>query len=338
MWLEIKYINLLSPSLERFKSRGNNLYNFRCPFCGDSATNKYKCRGYLYEVEGKMNFMCHNCGASMSFFGFLKSMDKRLFDEFKLEKFTKKDKKPQFDGIGKTPSIAEKQELKEFLNLPRISSLKDDHVAKIYLRERLIPEKKLKNLFFVEKFSSLEKEFPKYAKKLPGDARIVIPIFNREKKLIGLTARKMETSNELRYYLLKFSSDDSMIYNLERIDFNKEVFVFEGAFDSMFIENSVAVDGSDFKKVNNVLMKDRTTLIFDNQPKNLELVEKMSSIIDDGWKVLIWPENTKELGKDVNNMILNGLTSTDIEKIIVENTFKGLMAKTKFNKWRQISR
>ena len=46
-FVDIKYIGLLSPNLSQFKKKKDGLYNFRCPYCGDSQKNKLKARGYL---------------------------------------------------------------------------------------------------------------------------------------------------------------------------------------------------------------------------------------------------------------------------------------------------
>ncbi len=70
--IDSKYINLVSARLDKFKRVKPNLYNFRCPLCGDSQKHKNKARGYFYQVKTNTNYKCHNCGASMSFNNFLK--------------------------------------------------------------------------------------------------------------------------------------------------------------------------------------------------------------------------------------------------------------------------
>ena len=73
--VDSKFIGLISPRLQKFKKIKSDLYNFRCPICGDSQKNKSKTRGYLYGVKADVNFRCHNCGASMTFSNFLKTLD-----------------------------------------------------------------------------------------------------------------------------------------------------------------------------------------------------------------------------------------------------------------------
>ena len=85
--IDSKYIGLISSRLQKFKKVKNDLYNFRCPICGDSQKNKNKARGYLYQVKNNVNFKCHNCGASLSFNNFLKDIDVSLHKQYTLEKF-----------------------------------------------------------------------------------------------------------------------------------------------------------------------------------------------------------------------------------------------------------
>ena len=85
--IDSKFIGLVSSRLEKFKRVKANLYNFRCPICGDSKKNKSKTRGYLYAVKANTNFKCHNCGASKSFTNFLKDQDVSLYDQYIMERY-----------------------------------------------------------------------------------------------------------------------------------------------------------------------------------------------------------------------------------------------------------
>ena len=85
--VDSKYVNLISARLEKFKRVKTDLYNFRCPICGDSKKNKSKTRGYIYSVKSNTNFKCHNCGASMSLNNFIKKVDPAVHKQYSLEKF-----------------------------------------------------------------------------------------------------------------------------------------------------------------------------------------------------------------------------------------------------------
>ena len=76
--------------------------------------------------------------------------------------------------------------------------------------------------------------------------------------------------------------------------------------------------------------KDVAVLIPDNEPRNLEVVKQIEKYINEGYRVVIWPSDIKE--KDINEMILSG--KTNIKSIVDENTFSGLLAKTKLSQWK----
>ena len=88
MHVEIKYLNLLSTRLEKFKQKKPYLWNFRCPICGDSQRNKNKARGFVFQLKGDLLYKCHNCQVSLPFAKFLSDLDPVLYKEYRMEKFT----------------------------------------------------------------------------------------------------------------------------------------------------------------------------------------------------------------------------------------------------------
>ena len=86
-FIDVKYINLISSRLLKFKKVKPHLYNFRCPLCGDSKKNKNKARGYFYQVKNNTNYKCHNCGVNISFNNFLKEIDNTTHKQYIFEKF-----------------------------------------------------------------------------------------------------------------------------------------------------------------------------------------------------------------------------------------------------------
>ena len=86
-FIDVKYINLISSRLSKFKKVKPTLYNCRCPICGDSKKNKSKARGYFYQVKNNTNFKCHNCGINISFNNFLKEIDSTTHKQYVFEKF-----------------------------------------------------------------------------------------------------------------------------------------------------------------------------------------------------------------------------------------------------------
>ena len=79
MYTEIKYLNLLSVRLEKFKRKSEFLWNFRCPICGDSKKNKNKARGFIFQLKGKLLYKCHNSKVSIPFSKLLEDLDPELY-------------------------------------------------------------------------------------------------------------------------------------------------------------------------------------------------------------------------------------------------------------------
>jgi hypothetical protein len=320
--VDSKYIGLVSSRLQKFKRVKSDLYNFRCPICGDSQKNKNKTRGYLYPVKNNTNFKCHNCGASLSFNNFLKELDPVLHKQYTLEKF-----KEGHTGRGfvvEAPKLEFKKPVfKKSLNLPKASS---NPVAKEYLEKRkLNPEK----FYFADKFkewtNSQKQTFDTIGR---DECRIIIPMHDKDNNLIGFQGRSL-VPNSVKYITVMLDEEAPKIYGLNSVDEKLPVYVVEGPFDSTFVNNSVALCGSD----GDVRCLEGSSIVFvyDNEPRNREIVNRISKCISRGERVVIWPSGIVE--KDINDMVLSGLNVMDVIK---SNTYSGLEAKIKFNNWKKI--
>jgi len=320
--VDSKYIGLVSSRLQKFKRVKADLYNFRCPICGDSQRNKNKARGYIYSVKNNTNFKCHNCGASLSFNNFLKEIDLTLHKQYTLEKFkeghTGKNfvvEEPKFDF--------KKPVFKKSLDLPKAST---NPVAKEYLEKRkLNPEK----FYFANKFkewtNSQKKTFDTIGK---DERRIVIPMYDQNHDLIGFQGRALGP-NSVKYITVMLDEEAPKIYGLNTVNEKLPIYVVEGPFDSTFVDNGVALCGSDGDV--SCLQGSSIVFVYDNEPRNREIVNRISKCISRGEKVVIWPSEIVE--KDINDMVLSGLNIMDVLK---SNTYSGLEAKIKFNNWKKI--
>jgi hypothetical protein len=320
--IDSKYIGLLSSRLQKFKRVKADLYNFRCPLCGDSQKNKSKTRGYFYQVKNNTNFKCHNCGASLSFNNFLKELDSTLHKQYIMEKFkeghTGKNfvvEKPKFDF--------DKPVFKKKLDLPKASEIP---IAKEYLERRKVdPEK----FYFADKFKQWVNTQKQTFNTITRDeSRIIIPMYDKDYNLIGFQGRALGPSPN-KYITVMLSDDAPKIYGLEKVDSSKSIYIVEGPFDSTFIENAVAMCGSDID-IRSFGWRDYI-YVFDNEPRNREIVNRISKTIDRGDKVVIWSSNLKE--KDINDLVLAGHNVMDMLK---SNTHIGLEAKIKFNNWKKV--
>ena len=322
--IDSKYIGLVSSRLEKFKRVKANLYNFRCPICGDSQKHKNKARGYFYQMQVQTNYKCHNCGASMSFSNFLKKIDPALHKQFVMEKF-----KEGFAGIKGSSTVEapkfdfKKPVFKKELDLPKAS---DVTVAKEYLEKRKLDPSKF---YFTNKFKQWTNTHKKTFDTIGRDeSRIIIPMYDENKTLIGFQGRSL-VPNFVKYITVMISNDAPKIYGLDTIKTEKPIYILEGPFDSTLVENSVAMCGSDID-IRTFGWSDYIW-VFDNEPRNREIVNRISKTIDRGDKVIIWPTSIEH--KDINDMVLGG---QNIMNVLELNTYSGLKAKIKFNNWKRI--
>ena len=320
--IDNKYIGLLSTRLQKFKKVKANLFNFRCPLCGDSQKNKNKTRGYSYPVKNNSNFKCHNCGASMSLNNLIKSLDGTLHKQYTMEKFKEGHTGKNF--VVDTPKLEFKKPVfKKSIDLPKAST---NQVAREYLEKRkLNPDK----FYYTDRFkwwSNTQKQtFDTIGRDEP---RIIIPLYDEDKNMIGFQGRALDKSPN-KYITIMIQEEAPKIYGLETIDRKLPIYVVEGPFDSTFITNSVALCGSDgdlgYLKGSDIIF------VYDNEPRNREIVRRIEGCIERNESVVIWPSNVTE--KDINDMVLAG---HDVQSVLRLNTYRGLEAKIKFNNWKKI--
>ncbi|HEY4964502.1 MAG TPA: hypothetical protein VIH90_07465, partial [Candidatus Saccharimonadales bacterium] len=202
LWLEKKYINLISNRLPLFHWKTPNLANFRCIFCGDSKRKKSLCRGYFIEKKDKFFYYCHNCSASHSFYDFLKLTDPELFKQYNIEYFNEKDpEKKKFyennpNNEFKKPVFITSTQLKV---LTKISSLPANHFAKQYVVNRGIPNHFHCKLFYAPKFFTWVNTIipDKFKLNAQDEARLVIPFLDKDQKLFGFQGRSFDKNAQV---------------------------------------------------------------------------------------------------------------------------------------------
>ena len=338
LWLERKYLSMVASRLDVCKWKNDKTLNHRCPYCGDSQKNRYKARGYHFVVEQNFVYKCHNCGKSTSSVHFLKDnfpdIHREYLKEYLQEKGVKKttQKMPSSNDFKFTPK-------KEILNMSE-ENLRavcfrawDKIVARQYLQDRHIPDSIIKKLWYVDRAEALCHLHKKYHDRVLGnDPRVVFPFYAENGELIGLSGRAINNAS-LRYLTMRFVDDVPLIYNINNVDKSKTIYVTEGPIDSLFLPNSIAVGGSDFKKIQN--LKQNAIIIYDNEPRNTVILDKIEEVIDDGYAVCIWNDKRVEGLKDINDMIMNGITVEQIVEIIDSCTYSGLSAKLKLQEYKK---
>jgi transcription elongation factor Elf1 len=334
VFIDRAFLLRISPKLQRFTQKKDDLYNFRCPLCGDSQKNKTKSRGYVYRKKNDYFYMCHNCGASTSFYNFLDKVDPTLIKEYALERYKNGDnnksnhKTPDFEDF-KT----EKPTFKKSLDLPSIDSLPEAHFAKVYVQQRRIPKDFFSQLYYAEDFAAFIQSLGIQKELSKEDKRLVIPFYDQEKNLVAIQGRALGES-KLRYITIKLHEDNHKFFGLDRINQDEMIYVVEGPIDSMFLNNAVATADSNLESITSIYDKSKVTLVFDNEPRNKEIVKKIDEAIEKHYNVVIWPEMIES--KDINDMIMDGFSPDEIQDIISKYTFVNLRAKAELVNWKKV--
>ena len=329
-YIDLKFINDISSRLSQFKKKTDYLFNFRCPHCGDSQKSKTKARAYFYRVKNDMFFKCHNCGMGQNLANFIKFVDPKLYEQYLLERYKKSapaTPKPKFDfKPTKFTSQTPIDDLKSIKDLP------EDHPARLYCDNRKIPEKYFDKLFLSDKFMTLVNEVKPNTYKITKDhPRLIIPFYDTTGKVFAFQGRAFG-KEQPKYLTIKLDENKQKVYGLDKVNFQKPIYITEGPIDSLFIDNCLAAGGADLF-LKNKIPNENITYIFDNEPRNKEIVNRMYKVIEQDFNVVIWPEDLQL--KDVNDMIMSGLTKIELQDIISNNTYSKLSALTKLNYWKK---
>lgn len=336
MHIDIEYIQRLSFRLAKFKQVKEYLFTFRCPLCGDSQKDLNKTRGYFYKHNKKptMCMKCHNCGHSSYFSQFLKEFDLALYKEYILAKF-KITKRPTEKRViynndsNKMNQLKRKTKNNMFSELTKIADLEPAHPARKFLSDRLIPEKEFSDLYYAPEFKAWTNTIipNKYSDIKYDEERIVIPFRTYEGYEYAYQGRSfVGTNNKYKYMTLIVNDIGSRTYGLNRIDAKKPIIVLEGPFDAMFIENSIAAAGSDMRTdVGDIFM-------LDCEPRNNHIVKKLRGLLAKG-KTIVLLDSKKYNKMDINDMIVSGMSSKEIKKLLLDNTYSGAMGTLKLNQW-----
>jgi hypothetical protein len=264
-------------------------------------------------------------------------VDAPLHKEYVLERYKegltsngRGDKTPGA-GIEAPKFDFKKPVFKTFEGLKSFAELEENHPAVKFLLKRSLPKETWNDIYFCPKFfefcnTLIQNKFP----SLEGDhPRMVIPFRTKGGEIFAFQGRAFGNEKQ-KYITIILDKNHPKIFGLDRMDDTASIHVVEGPIDSLFLTNGVAVAQSDLRLSE---YKDKAVLIPDNEPRNVEICRQIEKFIDEGYSICIWPQGIKE--KDINEMILSGITSAEIMGIIHSNTHKGLQARTVFNSWKR---
>jgi len=329
-YIDTKYLNIISPYLQQFKKKGDNLWNFRCPYCGDSQKSRTKARGFVFRKKNDLFFKCHNCGVGASLGNLVKTIDSKTYKDYIMERYKKgveTHSSPQPEFKFNAPVFRKKGILE---GLQSIKNLPDDHPARQIVERRKLPLESLSDLYLCESFykftnTIIKGKFP----SLGGDhPRLIIPFRGEDGEVFAYQGRAFG-DEQPKYITIKIDADHDKIFGLDKVDKSKPILVVEGPLDSLFLDNCIAVAGADFSN-----MEGDLTVIYDNEPRNKEINKQIEKTINQGKSVCLWPDTMEY--KDINDMVIGGYTKEEIQEIITNNTLSGVAAKLRFAEWRRV--
>lgn len=330
--------------LENYKQTKPYVWNCRCHICGDSKTRKHVSRMFFYVKKGQLFVCCKNCGYSRSFYNYMKEKQPALFEEYKKKTLlasidpskTKQDSSKSI--LNDTPSIVVLPKLESAYNLVDLAvHLDDNHPAIKYLHSRNITGDLIKRFWYAENFYKLACVIDKSLHDcdeskqiLMSKPRLIIPFISDDgSKIEMIQGRSLDPKDKLRYISIKSNNDVEKLYGKNEIDYSNPIKVVEGPIDSIFVNNCLATCDSD------LLRAKADIYIWDNEPRNKEIVNHIDKAIELNKSVVIWPTSPEEK-QDINDLILMGVDRTLLNDIIEQRTFNGLKAKLEFNKWKRV--
>lgn len=335
LWLDDKYAHLLSASLERFTPKSSHIYNFRCPFCGDSQRNRYKSRAYFYPVKQDIMMKCHNCSVSMKLSTFLKQTHPGLYHEYILEKI--RDERHEPEPVPSAASLAETYPTEKLL--PHVYRTSDDAGKSVdaYLKTRGISLQGRLRCFATDDAPSWLAPLvgdEKAGKVRSGETYLVLPMTYCDGTWFGAQLRSLR---EKQYITFRWNTHESLkVFGLSTWNATQPTFLVEGPLDAVCITNGLAACGSDLCETVERLYESKMVspdmepvLVWDNEPRNKEVISHIRRAVTTNWKVVIWPVGWPY--KDINDSIKD--SSVNIMDVLTSRTFRGLQAQLELAQW-----
>jgi len=284
-------------------------------------------------------YKCHNCNSALPFSALLKRLSRSLYDEYLLETF--RDEQPA--NTVQTPSnpAAKTAPVDELLGnyvfpLSQLAVLRGALWPVVsYANQRQIPKSQFHRLFATQHARTwLTPLVGEKAQKVEdGEAYLVLPLRLPDGMWYGCQLRSL---TQKIYTTFRWSHEPLKVFGLEALNPEKKIHVVEGPIDSLFVENAIAACSSDLlgsiRVVEDLGYLPRTAervYIFDNEPRNKEIVRLLSAAVRLHESVVIWPRGIE---KDINDMERAGL---DTRALIQKHTFTGLQAELELVKWKR---
>jgi transcription elongation factor Elf1 len=327
--IDLQYLYNISPRLDRFKKKSRNLFNFRCPYCGDSKKNKSKARGFVYAVKNEYFYKCHNCSKGTTLGKLIEHIDPQIYKEYVIEKYKSGNNNTVQEPEFKFEPV--KFDDKTLKDLTRFDKIPNHPAYKMFIENRHLKDYHDKLYVTWHFYDWVNKLIPNKFPNIKEDhPRVIIPFLDVDNKMFAFQGRAFG-DEEPKYITIKLDENKRRIYGLDRLDINKTIYITEGPIDSLFLPNAIAVAGSDLEIKN---LKRKAVYVFDNEPRSIEIVNKMKKLIEKNYNICIWPKSLKY--KDINDMVMSGMSPVEVQGIIDNNTFSKLSAHQQLANWKEV--
>ena len=337
-YVDYKYTMMVGSRLDKFEQQKPDVYNCRCPFCGDSQKQRNRARGYILGDGKGARFYCHNCGVSFSFGTFLKEFAPDLYTAYRVE---------TLGNVFKVPSAQKEASIEA--KIKKIQTSMEDplvHCSKLtdrtqnrsvikYAHSRCLPERMFEDLYGVSDVNLVTKRIPKYKEQdFPELPALVIPFFKSDGAYDFIQCRISEPcEKEFRFVTLQVH-EGPKVWGQKYLNWQDTIYIFEGPIDAMFIKNAIALAGAasglDFMietaRAKGIPMSN-LCMAFDNDYKyNPQIMKLLRRSIDKGFSVVLFDNNFDGF-KDVNDAVQKGGWShEEVDAYVRSRTFHGIRA------------
>ena len=327
--IDLQYLYNISPRLDRFKKKSRNLFNFRCPYCGDSKKNKSKARGFVYAVKNEYFYKCHNCSKGTTLGKLIEYIDPQIYKQYVIEKYKSGNNNTVQEPEFKFEPV--KFDDKALKDLTRFDKIPNHPAYKMFIDKRRLNDYHDRLYVTWHFYDWVNKLIPNKFPVIKEDhPRAIIPFLDIDNKMFAFQGRAFG-DEQPKYITIKLDEKKRRIYGLDKLDVNKTIYITEGPIDSLFLPNAIAVAGSDLEVQT---LKQKATYVFDNEPRSIEIVNKMKKLIEKNYNICVWPKSLKY--KDINDMIMSGMSPVEVQGIIDNNTFSKLSAHQQLVNWKEV--
>ena len=327
--IDVQYLYNISPRLDRFKKKSRNLFNFRCPYCGDSKKNKSKARGFVYAVKNEYFYKCHNCSKGTTLGKLIEYIDPQIYKQYVIEKYKSGNNNTVQEPEFKFEPV--KFDDKALKDLTRFDKIPNHPAYKMFIDKRRLNDYHDRLYVTWHFYDWVNKLIPNKFPVIKEDhPRAIIPFLDIDNKMFAFQGRAFG-DEQPRYITIKLDENKRRIYGLERLDTSKKIYITEGPLDSLFLPNAIAVAGSDLEISS---LKKKSVYVFDNEPRSTIIINKMKKLIEKNYNVCVWPKSLKY--KDINDMVIAGMSPVEIQTIIDNNTFSQLSAHQQLNNFKEV--